>query len=487
MSVKIHRSEITPEIQEKILQHLLLKKKDQAPWLKKKQYYANANEEVLTYYLIDGEYVYLPLVFATTLYQKTFNPDSNYPTVNFQFTGTLYDYQQEIVSNCYQHLQCYGTTILGIYPGAGKTVMCAKLASQLRKLTIVFCHRDILLPQWSGTFRDFTNANVWIVGETPPASEVNVIICMDQRFDKIPAEVKKLIGCVIVDEAHTFCTPSRVSVLLGTTPSYFIAATATLDRDDGMDSMIRLITGNHGVFKHSTKAFTVYRLLTGITVEYKLNVRGETDWSDYVSQISSHELRNRMILTLTKIYSDKKILILIHRKKQAEFLVNSLQNLGESVASLYGNQKSYLDSRVLIGTLSKIGLAFDEKSFCPNFGGKRIDLLIMGSSIKKHSNLDQAAGRVFRALMPTIIDMVDEDRIAKRHFSIRKQWYDSRNSDIRELTLTWNKDESLKGNIKEGELRNLDEQPDRNAQFVDRRFSHSEMSQFQQQMAKLGF
>jgi len=109
--------------------------------------------------------------------------------------------------------------------------------------------------------------------------------------------------------------------------------------------------------------------------------------------------------------------------------------MGESVDSMAGTKSTYSDSRILVGTISKIGTGFDEKTACPNFNGVRINMLILCTSIKKASLLEQSIGRVFRAEMPVVIDLVDDNPILKRHWKERQKWYISRNGTIKTIKM----------------------------------------------------
>ena len=61
---------------------------------------------------------------------------------------------------------------------------------------------------------------------------------MSGRIDKIPQELLDAVGFLIIDEAHTFCTETRIKSLLRVKPRYIISCTATPDREDGLYSMI---------------------------------------------------------------------------------------------------------------------------------------------------------------------------------------------------------------------------------------------------------
>ena len=128
--------------------------------------------EPILFYNIDGDTVHLPFLFAASLFQITPNVDLPYPITELQFTGTLRENQIKVEKESWEQLEKYGTSTLGLYPGFGKTILGAKLASRAKLMTVVLVHREILTIQWKKTFEDFTTAKVWIVGEKNPPSSM---------------------------------------------------------------------------------------------------------------------------------------------------------------------------------------------------------------------------------------------------------------------------------------------------------------------------
>lgn len=388
--------------------------------------------------------VSLPLWFALTLFQLTANELETKSTtwqktlgkhcaVEFNFKGSLLPHQIPVVDLAYNQLKEFGTTTLGVYPGFGKTVASACLSSLTRRLVLVLNHRSILEPQWEKTFTEFTDAKVWIVGSKNdiitngkhfPCSPCNVIICMDQRVENIDDSILDAIGCLVIDEAHAFCVPSRVFSLLRTHPRYIIAATATLNRSDGMEIMVQWMCGPHSINIPSQKDYNVIKFETGINLQLPLNRMGKPDWTKYVGMYNMNEDRNRMIICLVKRYKEMKILILTGRKDHATLLFNALLEEKEDVSVMMGSMKGYRNARILIGTISKIGTGFDEKMACADYDGKRLELLITVQSIKSEVILEQTTGRIFRAAHPTVVDFVDNNPISKRHWRIRNKWYE---------------------------------------------------------------
>jgi hypothetical protein len=365
----------------------------------------------------------LPYLFGSSLLQVIPNENITFPTTNLTFTGTLRDHQIPVEEESWGQIQKYGTSTLGLYPGFGKTILGAKIASRSKLLTVVLVHREILTTQWKKTFQDFTNANVWIVGEKNPPNICDVIICMDTRWEKIPKEYRDNIGLVIIDEAHAFCTRTHVHCLLAFHPKYILIESASLLRDDGMHEMIFAVAGSHGVFRESNKPFNVMKIITNTTPPRKNNRMGGVDWTALVRDTLMDERRNKIILNIVASNLNRKILILTSLVDHANLLYDSLDGMNISCDYLCGTKRGYIDSQVLIGTTSKIGTGFDPATSCPTYAGKPFDLLILVCSIKKYSALVQNVGRIFRAEFPTVMHFVDNDSIYNNHWYKSKKWY----------------------------------------------------------------
>ena len=423
MAVRINRSLLTNEQKQRIRNELYMQP-EQAGFFKKKRF-VQAKDPVQMWSLDKpNDEVIVPYTFGNMLMGTHVNSKLMYPGSVFNFFATLRPHQPSIVSEAMEQLIKWGTTLLAVYPGAGKTLMSAYLASQLGGLTLVVYPIKVVETSWFNTFQKYTNAGIWLNNGSEMPSACNVILTMDTQFHKIPPAVLKMVRILVIDEAHMFCVPSRIQCLLGTTPQYVIACTATPKRSDGMQKILYSICGEHGVFRKSPNPFEVYCLRTGIKTEISVTKTGDPDWSKLVRDLCEDPLRNAMIVDLVEKNANHKIMILTWNKDHAKFLLEVLRARRISVDILIGNKKTYHDSRVLIGTVSKIGTGFDEQTFCDDWGGQNSNMMILTGSTKSLTGLEQITGRVFRASFPVIVDLVDDNAICKRHWTERRKWYE---------------------------------------------------------------
>jgi superfamily II DNA or RNA helicase len=392
----------------------------------------------ISFFLEDEKRLILPLEYGKKLlfsFSKPIPKSSFEKSVSFSFRGTILKNQKPIVEDAISTLKDSGI-ILQLYTGIGKTVICAYLSAYRKKKTVILISSLTLASQWKNTFCEFTDAKVVII-ELPfemnsEIEEADVIICMDTRVSKLPVSLRLSIGTMIIDEAHLFCTPSRVTPLLSFLPSRVIASTATFLREnDSFSTMINLLCGTKVLYQKSTKPFSVIKYETNIFLPEKIDFRTKKiNWTKYVSEQLNSEFRNSLILSTVMMNLGYKILILTWRVEHVYFLSEQLEKRGISVDNMVSSKKKYSDSNVLIGTISKIGTGFDEKTLCENFNGIRINLLLLVSTMKSMTLLEQVAGRCFRSEFPNIIYFIDSNEISQRHWKKAEKWFVSRNGKI---------------------------------------------------------
>lgn len=399
------------------------------------------NDKTVLFYLYDeiSGTLRVPYKFAEKFIGHNYNRYYVWhPMINFSFTKELRDDQIRIYYQAWDHLQKSGCANLNIYTSAGKTVIAAKLSSELSHIVLILVTSTSLMVQWLNTFAEFTSARPYIVdGLFKGHPQTNVIICMTSRIHYIPKEWLGIVGTLIIDESHTHCSSSRVPALLSTTPKYIITCSATPIRDDGMEVMMEALSGTERIIKISKKPFNVYRCNTGFSDDIPLDYDGTPNWNKLVNKMCEDPERNQVIIDLVNLYfKDSKILILTLRKNHVLLLYEMISKLGIKCDYMTGNKKTYSDSNVLVGSIKKIGTGFDEKSACADFAGIRISKLILAATVNSKALLEQVAGRCFRADFPEIYNLVDDNYISEKHYNKAIKWYVSRNGTLFEFFTT---------------------------------------------------
>ena len=394
-------------------------------------------EPPVFFYRRSRDHIDVPYMAASRLLDHFPNDDAPLQPSAAAFTGQLRPPQEEVMREARQHLEDYGTTTLALYTGFGKSICGAYLACTAGLLTCVVFHRTFLISQWCTTFERQTTARVWAVGEpaAPPPEGFDVILCMNTRVRSIPHDILQRVGTLLLDEAHLLCTPSNVDPLLSLRPRFVVALSATPEREDGMDLMMKKIVGPHLIRRQFDKAFTVRKIETGISIPTFDGPTGQMDYNRLLADTADHPHRNALILQRVMLNRDKKVLILVARIAHVKTLQEMVAAAGVSVGTFCSSAKKYVDADVLIGTASKMGVGFDQETACPDYDGRRFDLVILACSFKKQDRLAQNVGRGLRAEFPTIEHLVDSVPTYKRHWTPCHKWYKARGATVETVKL----------------------------------------------------
>ena len=442
MSVVFDLKDLDIETSNKIAKKLTFRPKP--PKFQKFLGFQPSTEPIRMFYPENGK-VRLPYAFASSYFKKKYHHDKEYPKIyedpNKKFTGKLLERQIEPFKEAVHYLKRFNTVTIALYPGFGKTFMGSMLSWYLNKYTCILVHRDNVGKQWVKTFKqyftDFTDEDIWFV-DNKPKKDPKILVCMDGRVDKIPQELKDKIGCLIIDEAHCFCCPSKVKPLLSFSPRYIIAETATPEKDNGMEVIIQSICGKHYIQKTSIKPYYFFIIQT--------NLEYETDDSKNIfceltnKQTESKE-RNDLILKLLENNQHYKTIIAGNRKDHCKHISKRLEDIGLESSELYGSIKNYKTKNILIGTGSKMGVGFDEANFCDDYDGRPSDLLMMLYTFASWAPFEQVRGRGMRAEKPNVIIFNDKHPITRKHMTKIRKWVRETNGIIVEINI--NKMESF--------------------------------------------
>lgn len=428
MSISIKRSELTET------QKTLIVKKTLIP-----------KEIPFNFWTMTKETVSLPLNFALfnilNEKQQDLFYEKEYPELtNINFSGKLRDHQISWCNKIVDTLNDHSGCIVGLYPGAGKTVIGAWCISKIKYHSVVLVHRDILISQWQKTFEThLPNAKIWVVDSKKIPKEIpDVMICMVQRVPKIPEEWISQIGNLIIDEAHTFCTMKKIPFLLRFKPRYIIAETATLERQDNSHKMIELMCSPHGINVKSNdrSGYKVYSVIINEKVEEEKQKDGTLDYNKYMKALTESSKMNNAVIEILKRFPEKKFIVLTKLVEHVQLLQKLLNENNFQTDTLAGSKKTYKDTDVLIGTISKIGTGFDQATACQDFSGVHCNALIFFHTVASDSLFHQNCGRVMRAEHETLIFwFTPKNRVASKHLNNMKEHILSTNGVIEKLIL----------------------------------------------------
>lgn len=405
------------------------------------QTFANKDDALarISFFIYKDGYIHLPFYFATRIIpnsldfnteKRTFKIEPFKMLPNF----SLRDNQKVIMSEAMDLYKKNRTVCLELACGAGKTCLATaktQYFSTMGLRSLIIMPLTLVRESWVGTYGEFTDAKIYVVGKDkgPVPSDVQVIISLDQSVRKLSEEELATIGFVVFDEIHMLCTSRKVATLLATQPSYVCGLSATLRKGDTMTKIIPYLVGPKKITRIEEKAFTVYKINTGFVPEgFTRSSRG-VNFGSVIQALSAIPERNDLICRIIKKEMGcHKILVVVQHVDHGKLLQKKFkEDLGIDATFIHGAKKTYIDSRVLIGTLKKVSTGFDQ-AFCgDSWDGVRLDMLVLTSSMK---DVEQTAGRVFRSVNPFLIDMVDNFRNCKSHYTLRKKWYGERNSTI---------------------------------------------------------
>ena len=397
-----------------------------------------AGEAVKMFYCKDKK-LRLPYRFACCYFNKFFNQKTDFPRIypnkDGMFSGKLLPRQEEPFAEAIEYLREYRTVTIALYPGFGKTFMGAMMAWKLNYKTCVLVHRDNIGKQWIKTFKKYFKIDPSLICYVDDKCnpDAKIFVCMSQRSDKIPAEIRKQIGVLIIDEAHCFCSPGAVEPLLAFEPKYIIAETATPEKENGMFKVIQSICGYHFIQRISTKPYFFFVIQTNIAIP--VDSSSKNIFGELLNEQCASERRNELIVNILEANKHYKTIIATPRTEHCKLLKEEAGKRDLETSELYGTKKNYVPKNILIGTCSKMGVGFDEANFCDEFDGRPSDLLIMCQTFASWGPFEQVRGRGMRAEKPNVIMFGDQHNITKRHLRQIKKWAKESNGTVVELNI----------------------------------------------------
>lgn len=355
-----------------------------------------------------------------------------------RFVGELTARQQDAVSALLEH----DLGVLCAPPGAGKTVMGARLIAERGRSTLVLVHRKPLLEQWVTRLEEFVDFGTEAIGTIgggrgKPTGRVDVAMVQSLARHKTLDELLARYGHIVIDECHHVPAVMTERILRAAPARYVTGLTATPKRRDGHHPIITMQCGpvrqalDHDPERHARRL--AQRVVRRDTQFDPQTLPTEPHIQEIFNALAADEPRTEMIAgdTLKLAAQGRQLLVLTERREHLEQLAAHLATANLTLITLHGEMRpaehrsarerlaSSDGQRVVLATGRYIGEGFDDP---------RLDTLILAMPIAWKGTVTQYAGRLHRAHPGkhdvAVYDYVDaEVPVLRRMFAKRLRTY----------------------------------------------------------------
>lgn len=265
-----------------------------------------------------------------------------------EFTGK-WEYQERPVADTVHAFDEHYDQILEAYTGSGKTVMGCEIAARLGRSTLIFVDQEKLLNQWIETLTEhfgYSKDQIGIVrGQKYDFANDFTIAMIQSVYDREhDEEFYRAFGTVIYDEVHVAGADQFSAVLEMFPARYRLGLSATPDRKDELDKLIKLhIEANRVVLRESRQQSRVYVVQYPFVGSWYGNTSPKT--GRFISEIVEDGQRNMMLVEIIKWLHEKgrKSLIIGERIHHLECLAAMavIAGIPEEDIVLYTGKESY--------------------------------------------------------------------------------------------------------------------------------------------------
>lgn len=239
--------------------------------------------------------------------------------------------------------------ILECPPRFGKTITATALICEKGLKTLILVNQEDLARQFEARFRSATNIGKverkigrQLIGYATKWSEFKKYDIVIATWQKFHVNRKKLLkfrdsfGLVLVDEVHRFASECSPSIVDNFNSKYRIGMTATPERKDRRDVIIKNIVGPVTV-RGKTKQVPLFVR----TVNTKFCPQFDR-WNTYMSKIVKSKTRNNLALKLIEadVKAGRHVLVVTTRVKHMEDLKKALIDRGIKADIFRGGMKN---------------------------------------------------------------------------------------------------------------------------------------------------
>lgn len=361
---------------------------------------------------------------------------------DYKFNGKLNKKQERVMKELLKN----DIGILCATTGFGKTVVSAKIISELKTNTLVIVNRNNLLEQWREKLSYFLDINKKEIGQIGagkenPNGKLDVVSFQSLFKKDNLEELVKVYGLVIIDECHHVAAYSFEKVLKAVRSKYVYGLTATPTRKDGWHKIIYMQCGDIRV-RVSNRELKQNREMEHEVIVKKTNYKyipieekDKIQISKILNDMCSNTFRNSIIIEdIKKSIEEGRIpIVLTERVEHLKILKESLEKLKipiiiykgkmgkkktKEIQEIIKEADEKNRSRIILATSSSIGEGFDDS---------RLDTLFLTMPVSWKGRIIQYVGRLHREhegkKKVIVYDYLDNTKVLEKMYSRRLKGY----------------------------------------------------------------
>jgi superfamily II DNA or RNA helicase len=330
--------------------------------------------------------------------------------------------------------------VLGDFTVTHNTVMALNIISKVQKKTLILVHKEFLMNQWIERIGEFLpSARIGkIQGPKFEVDDRDIVLGMIQTMYSrdFPAGAFDSFGLTIIDEVHRIGSEEFSKTLLKTVTPYMLGISATVDRKDGLTSVLHMFIGDKIYHDDSEKEDPV--IVRGIQfqhtdpdfIQMEYDFRGNPKYSTMISKLCDFGPRKNFIVKVTQDLlsenNEKQIMILAHNRSLLTYLHDAIQHKSIGTVGYYvgGMKEKALketeEKQIVLATYAMAAEALDIKT---------LSTLIMATP---KTDIEQSVGRILRSKHenPIVVDIVDLHDTFQNQWKTRKRFYKKCNYKI---------------------------------------------------------
>ncbi len=321
-------------------------------------------------------------------------------------------------------------------PGSGKTVIAAALIAERATSTLILVVSRALVEQWRARLAAFLSLDPAVIGtihggRRKPTGIIDVATIQTLARDHDAAAALERYGLVVIDECHHVPAVSTENVAKLAPARYVLGLTATPQRRDGHQPIIRMQCGptRHTIRGRPALALRVIRRPTTTTTPPGIDptIQG------IYRHLAADERRNSLIVadTLAVVAEGRSPLILTGRLDHLHLLDAQLRPRVPHLLALHGGltPRQRRDALAALAEADEpVAIVATGRFLGEGFDHPQLDTLLLALPVAWKGTITQYAGRLHRPAAnkhdARIYDYVDtEIAVLDRMYTKRERAY----------------------------------------------------------------